>query len=62
MNKKLEINNTGGKWIATLIEYDSLPFGKIPDNTLDSFEANSYIETLQEISSRNWNNLMNKNV
>jgi len=60
MNHKIEINNTGAKFTATLWEIDLLQ--RHPDNTIDQVEANSYSELQVEIGNKDWHNLLNKNI
>lgn len=61
-NKKIEIDKSLGKWNATLIEYDSLPYFKTPENTIDFIKVDSFGELMKEIGMRNWIDKLNKNI
>ena len=62
MNKRVDFDKHLGKWTATLIEYDPLPFCKRPENTIDSIEADSFGELIKEIGMKNWIDELNKNI
>ncbi len=62
MNKKIETLKENGVWKATLVEYNAFPFGTIPDNTVDSIEAESFSELMKEIGNKNWIDEVNKNI
>lgn len=61
MNKKIILDKTGEKWVATLTEYDPLPFHKRPENTIDEVESDSFGGIIKEIGSKNWIDELNKN-
>lgn len=44
MNKKLIIDYKNGVFTVEVIEYDSLPFGNNPEETVDKFTANDEVD------------------
>ncbi len=62
MNCRIEIDKTGEKWQLKLIEYDSLPFDKRPEEVLDTIEEDSFFEAIKEIGMRNWVDKLKVNI